>query len=112
MEKTLQYQLSNGSWVDCKERTENFLNRCEKYENLSREKVIEKLLSGKTCRNDSEDWYSVCRYEPEPIPKKIRVKDFPEGKKLICGCTVYYKSQIMNASLGKTCVDHYDDYSG
>ena len=106
---TLQYQLSNGSWIDCGNRTEEFLKRCEKYEKLSIEDVLRKLESGKTCRNDSEDWYSVCRYEPKPMPEPI--KDFPNGKKLICGCIVYYRSQIMNASLGQTCTDHYDDYS-
>lgn len=66
----LQYQLSNGSWVDVNsEDVEKLLLRCEKHEKLNREEVIEKLESGRSCRIDSDDWYSVCRYKPEPLPQ-------------------------------------------
>ncbi len=40
-----------------------------------------------------------------------RTPDFPNGKKLSCGCTVYYKIDIMSASMGTSCLDHYDDMS-
>ena len=61
----LQYQLSNGSWMDCEERTEEFLNLCVEhdYRHYSMDQVIEMLNSGKRVRNDKEDWYSECRIE-------------------------------------------------
>ncbi len=57
----LQRQMSNGSWVDCGERTEEFLVRCEEFSNQDRESVLADLAAGKTVRNDRSDWYSVCR---------------------------------------------------
>lgn len=66
----LQYQLSNGSWVDCENRTDEFLNYCIKnkqmlpnnqWGQMTRDDVITALKSGKTLRNAPEDWYSKCR---------------------------------------------------
>ena len=57
----LQRQMSNGSWVDCGKRTEEFLVRCEEFSNQDREGVLADLAAGKTVRNDRSDWYSVCR---------------------------------------------------
>lgn len=75
----LQYMLSNGAWVDCGERTENFLERCDKFGGYpDRDAVLAALNSGKTVRNDSEDWYSKCRIKPAPIPVK------PEPNWLYC----------------------------
>jgi hypothetical protein len=58
----LQYQMSNGSWVDCGERTEQFLARCVKFGGLTDEAaVLAALAAGETVRNHNEDWYSKCR---------------------------------------------------
>lgn len=58
----LQYRLSNGNWIDCGDRTEEFLARCDMFGGLeSREAVLSALAEGKTVRNDSEGWYSECR---------------------------------------------------
>ena len=83
----LQYQLSNGSWVSCdnpatqwepaRDRTEDFLLRCEKFNGmlddkkivpifratrpLTRDEVLTALLIGRELRNDKNDWYSNCR---------------------------------------------------
>ncbi len=61
----LQYRLSNGSYVDCDDRTDEFLNKCVKndYHKYSINQVIEILNSGKTVDNDS-DWYAMCRVKP------------------------------------------------
>jgi hypothetical protein len=37
--------------------------------------------------------------------------DYPQGRKLACGCIVYSKSQVMSASLGTSCPDCYDRMS-
>lgn len=62
----LQYRLSTGSWVDCVERTNEFLDLCEKndYRKYTMDQVVERLNSGKTVRNDVSDWYSECRIKP------------------------------------------------
>jgi len=73
----LQYQLSNGSWIDCGGRTEEFLTRCEKnngpdeagtmvarfraMRDATREEVCSALSAGTELRNDRDDWYSNCR---------------------------------------------------
>ncbi|TVO81454.1 hypothetical protein AYI81_21200 [Shewanella algae] len=58
----LQYQLSNGEWVDCGDRSAAFLARCIKFGGYSNEAdVIAALAAGKTVRNDCDDWYSNCR---------------------------------------------------
>lgn len=58
----LQYQLSNGSWIDCGDRTDEFLARCVKYSGLADENaVLAALAAGKTVRNDRGDWYDNCR---------------------------------------------------
>ncbi len=58
----LQYQLSNGAWVDCGDRTKAFLDRCVMFGgHTNEESVIAALTAGKTVRNDSCDWYSNCR---------------------------------------------------
>lgn len=58
----LQYQLSNGSWIDCGERSAQFLALCVRFGGLADEAaVLATLADGKTVRNDREDWYSNCR---------------------------------------------------
>jgi len=37
--------------------------------------------------------------------------DYPEGRVLDCGCTVYSKREVMSASLGSSCQDCYDRMS-
>lgn len=66
----LQRRLSNGSWVDCNDRTEEFLNKCVKndYHNYTMDEVVEILESGKKVRNDVSDWYSECRIAPDDKP--------------------------------------------
>ena len=73
----LQYQLSNGAWIDCEDRTEEFLIRCEKnngpdeagtlvvrfqaVRDATRNEICSALASGMELRNDRDDWYSNCR---------------------------------------------------
>lgn len=47
----------------------------------------------------------------EMAPKPVRVPDYPEGLKLGCGCVVYSKMGIMQASMGTSCPDCYDRMS-
>lgn len=45
--------------------------------------------------------------QPKPAPKL----DYPQGRKLDCGHTVYHQSEVMSASLGTSCPDCYDRMS-
>ena len=127
--KNLQYQLSNGSWINCnggydgkqEDRTEEFLILCEKNNgpdgsgtitsrccstrDATREEILVALDAGKKLRNDPSDWYSNCRYEPAP-----RVRPFVEMVKCSCGHSVP-KGSVMSASLGTSCPDCYDEMS-
>lgn len=50
--------------------------------------------------------------ELEAIQLQPRSKyDYPQGRKLSCGCTVWYKAHVMNASMGTSCQDCYDKMS-
>lgn len=76
----LQYQLSNGAWVDCNkdgnDRTDEFLARCVKFGGLGDEKaVLDALAAGHEVRNDSEDWYSKCRDGEVADAKLAAAKD-------------------------------------
>ena len=126
----LQYQLSNGAWVDCNERTEEFLTLCMQNNgrdetgkivprfwascDLTRDEVIAHLGTGVQLRNDREDWYSECQ-DGEAIDRIIaerRAKQKPvEMVKCTCGHTIPRRS-VMSASLGTSCPDCYDDMSG
>ena len=125
----LQYQLSNGSWVDCNDRTEEFLTRCmenngldasEKIvprfralRDLTRDEAVRALATGCELRNDPADWYSECR-DGEAIERIIaerRAKQKPvEMVECSCGHTVPRVS-VMSASLGTSCPDCYDRMS-
>lgn len=37
--------------------------------------------------------------------------DYPNGRRLSCGCTVYYRHEVMSASLGSSCPDCFDRMS-
>lgn len=66
---TLQYQMSNGKWTDCEDRTEEFLNECVKndYHEYTMGQVIDILNNGGIVRNDIADWYANCRIKPDPV---------------------------------------------
>jgi hypothetical protein len=102
----LQYQLSNGNWIDCLGRTEEFILLCEKYSKMSREQVLYSLNQGKKLRNDSNDWYSNCRIKPQPV-KRIEPKIMV---KCSCGHTIPEYS-VMSASMGSSCPECYDRMS-
>lgn len=57
----LQYQLSNGRWMDCGDRTEEFLDKCVRHSRMTLQEVQAALASGRSVRNDPQDWYSNCR---------------------------------------------------
>ncbi len=103
----LQYQLSNGDWVDCGERTDEFLSRCEEFSRLDNAGVLVALAAGKKVRNDRSDWYSVCRDHDALSVSTPAVAQ----KKCDCGHTVP-QTLVMSASLGSSCSDCYDKMSG
>jgi len=104
--RKLQYQLSNGSWFDCEERTEEFLGRCEVVSEMSREDVLAILETNETVRNDFSDWYSNCRFAPVETKEEIINDD------VICDCGHHVPSNlVMNASMGSSCPNCYDKMS-
>jgi formylmethanofuran dehydrogenase subunit E len=99
--RELQYQESTGMWVDCGDRTEEFLKLCERATGMSRQEVLSALEVRKV-RYDLEDWYSFCRLKPAPRKPVEMVKcDY-------CGRSVPAAAAI-NASLGTSCPDCYRD---
>jgi hypothetical protein len=47
----------------------------------------------------------------ELMRKHTPQPDYPNGRRLDCGCVVYYRSHVMNASIGTACADCYDEMS-
>ena len=79
----LQYQQPNGMWLDCEERTEEFLELCVKFGGLGdRDSTVAALQSGATVRNDRDDWFSNCRIRPI----NTRAVAAPAVKILVCPC--------------------------
>lgn len=124
----LQYQESNGKWYDCDDRTEYFLELCEKNNGvnekgeivpafratrlLTHDEVVKALQSGEILRNDKEDWYSKCR-SYAVIEARIAARQpspEPEMVKCSCGHTIE-AGLVMVASLGTACPDCYDRLS-
>jgi hypothetical protein len=101
----LQHQMSNGSWVDCGTRTEEFLGRCEEFSSQDREGVLADLAAGKKVRNDRSDWYSVCR---DGEVHEAAVAAPVTMKKCSCGHTVP-QNLVMSGSLGSCCLKCYED---
>lgn len=105
--ENLEYQLANGKWEPCGNRTDTFLARCIKYGSAATEaEAIDKLVSGETLRNHSTDWYSNCRVKPE-----LKTAPIPETMKRSCGHTVS-RILVMSSSMGSSCPDCYDEMSG
>lgn len=112
--KKLQFQLSNGNWVDCEERSTEFFTRaiCFVDNHPNRDALLgkyesaqERLDAGKSVRHGT-DWYSNIRYEPDP-PRPIQPV---EMVKCSCGHSVP-RGSVMNASMGTSCPDCYDRMS-
>jgi hypothetical protein len=93
----LQYQLSSGTWVDCGDRTEEFLARCEKsngkdatgqvvpafraVRTLTRDEVMAELTAGAKLRNAADDWYSNCRDGAPVEAKRVAAEErYAEAK--------------------------------
>ena len=120
----LQYQLSNGSWVDCGD-PEKFISRCEEnngldnggnivpsfrsVRNLTRAEVISALNAGKKLRNSPEDWYSNCRSGSSHAASQP-ARESIEMIKCSCGHIVP-RGSVMSASMGTSCPDCYDRMS-
>ena len=51
------------------------------------------------------------RAEAKPTIRPV-MADYPSGRKLSCGHTVYTQTEVMSASLGSSCTDCYDRMSG
>lgn len=53
----------------------------------------------------------VLKQAAKQTPRKQRQPDYPDGRKLDCGCVVYFQSEVMSASLGSACSNCYDRMS-
>jgi len=62
---TIQYQLSNGNWVDCDERTDSFVARCAAFLGVDVEDVEWELATGTALYHDA-DAFSMIRNKPAP----------------------------------------------
>ena len=68
----LQYQLSNGQWTDCDDRSDEFLGYAVDYNKTSLDGVLASLSEGKAVRHAADEWYQVLRYKPAPTATKPR----------------------------------------
>ena len=111
--KTLQYQLSNGNWMDCGDRTDEFLANAERFISnhpnksvfLGKYATIQERLDAEKNVCTGSDWYEEIRYKPAPRPDQQ-----VELVKCSCGHSVP-RSLMMNASMGTSCPDCYDRMS-
>ena len=62
---TVQYQLSNGNWVDCDERTDSFVTRCAAFLGVDVADVEWELAAGAELYH-AADAFSMIRNKPTP----------------------------------------------
>jgi len=119
----LQRQRSDGSW--CNEtkqaRIDRFIERAveadktmapiRKQEPRTAQDILNALAMGEKIKYDLEYWYAVIRDANAQKHPQARQFDYPNGRKLGCGCTVYNKHEVMNASQGSSCAGCYDQMS-
>jgi hypothetical protein len=101
--------------------TEEFLNRCianeqrigDEWGMMTRDEVINALLSGMDLRNDRNDWYSNCRCGNTHDRKIAERRAHQKPVKMVkcnCGHTIP-ENMVMSASMGTSCPDCYDRMS-
>lgn len=115
----LQRQLSNAGWID-EDREDEFIARAvkrdaeiahyAKREPKTEQEIRDILATGKALSYGT-DWYEQIRDADARRKPKPRPRDYPNGRRLDCGCTVYYQVGIMNASMGSSCEGCYDRMS-
>ena len=70
----LQKKMSNGTWFDCEERTEEFFTKClvNDYRKLTEETAIGMLNNGELLHCGT-DYYDRCRIKPvqKKAPKLV-----------------------------------------
>lgn len=68
----LQKKMSNGTWFDCEDRTEEFFNKClqNDYRKLTEEKAVEMLNNGQLLHCGT-DHYDRCRIKPVAKPAPV-----------------------------------------
>jgi len=115
----LQRQIANGNWVEVsRDNQEYFLSKCVTFLSLSLEEVCRKLHLGKPLSYDS-DWYANLRdveavnalQQQQEAKRRSPDRDYPTGRRLSCGHTVYFSAHIMSTSSGPSCMDCYDRMS-
>ncbi len=62
--------------------------------------------AGQIPASTMEDELEAARLQPRPAP------DYPDGRKLRCGCIIYHRHEEMTASLGSSCFNCYDRMEG
>jgi hypothetical protein len=120
----LQYQLSNGSWTDCKGRADEFLAGAiaenarlnavapDRFPLLGRDEIMAQLLSGAEV-GFGTNWHSVIRSGSAYAAKMAAIVAARKPAELVacsCGHTVP-RASVMSASLGSSCPDCYDSMS-
>ena len=115
-----QRHLSNGSWVDASDRIDEFVGYAvkvdlwlapiQKREPRTAQGILDALAAGETVKYD-EEWYAEIRDADAQKPRRAQKPDYPNGRQLGCGCTVYNAHEVMSASMGSSCANCYDEMS-
>ena len=118
----IQRMLSNGSWKDevKPDRVTMFINRAveveqwlapiQKREPRTEQGIKDALTAGEIIKTGT-DWYDRLRDADAQAKPKPRKNDYPNGRVLDCGCTVYNAHKVMSASQGSSCANCYDQMS-
>lgn len=116
-----QRKLSNGSWVDASDRIDEFVGYAveadktmapiRKRDPRTAQGILDALAAGEEVKCDLEYWYAMIRDADARKPRKVQQPDYPNGRRLSCGCTVYNAVEVMNASMGSSCANCYDQMS-
>lgn len=110
----LQYRLSNGKYISCEDRDEEFLLMAIEYTKKTRDEIVSLLESGKEI-STGDDWYSSIRsltfHKKLEAEMEKRMEDRYNSFVLCdCGHSVA-PLLVMGASMGSSCPDCYDDMS-
>ena len=108
----LQRQYQNGIWYD-EDEPERLIAMAAEHHGVSESVIRQRLESTnrrvREVRYRADDWYPFIRIAPPPRrPRRI---DYPDGRKLDCGCTVEMACEVMSASRGTSCEACYDRMS-
>jgi hypothetical protein len=88
-------------------KNDQMMAMIRKREPRTEQEILEVLAAGNEVKHGT-DWYNLLRDADAQAKPKPQKNDYPNGRVLDCGCTVYNRGEVMNASMGSSCANCYD----